>query len=292
MLAGHAYGRPLGGTQATVDLIDEAALAAHHARAFPRAGMTFGFAGAITQSEAESVAADLDPSDPDVARIEKKIDRGDLDEMSFAFRVTGQVWNDDYTEREITEVSLNRGDVSVVTFGANPATSATLRGLGVDSGELEDALDAIRSGNADSGQWALVQRASASLAQVVEKRALAGGLTFGDLQCLLDDSVKEAFGVDPDTYTWVRDFTDEWVVFHSDSPSDSEDYQVAYTINAEGTEVTFTGEPVAVQMHTTYVPEPAETEQNAAGPDPEELKRFLARRAECIARRDDSLTLV
>jgi len=64
MLAGHAYGRPLGGTQATVDLIDEAALAAHHARAFPRAGMTFGFAGAITQSEAESVAADLDRAMP------------------------------------------------------------------------------------------------------------------------------------------------------------------------------------------------------------------------------------
>jgi zinc protease len=59
MLAGHPYGRPLGGTAETVARIDEAALHAHHARAFPRAGMTFGFAGAITRAEAEAITAQL-----------------------------------------------------------------------------------------------------------------------------------------------------------------------------------------------------------------------------------------
>ena len=51
--------------------------------------------------------------------------RGDLDEMSFAFRVLRQEWNSDYTERFITEVKLF--DVSLVTFPANPATVAQVR---------------------------------------------------------------------------------------------------------------------------------------------------------------------
>lgn len=54
------------------------------------------------------------------------MDRGDLDECSLAFRVIRQEWNDDYTERIIREVQLF--DVSVVTYPANPATVAQLRG--------------------------------------------------------------------------------------------------------------------------------------------------------------------
>jgi HK97 family phage prohead protease len=75
------------------------------------------------------VRAELDRTDPDVQRLEPKMLRGDMDEMSFAFRVKAQEWNDDETERRITEVSLHKGDVSVVNFGANPATSAQLRSL-------------------------------------------------------------------------------------------------------------------------------------------------------------------
>ena len=84
------------------------------------------------------VQADLDPSSPEVQTLRSAMQRGDVDEMSFAFRVTGQTWSPDYTERSITEVDLNKGDVSVVNFGANPATNgATLRGL--------DVTDLLRS---------------------------------------------------------------------------------------------------------------------------------------------------
>jgi hypothetical protein len=51
------------------------------------------------------------------------MDRGDLDEMSFAFRVTRQEWSPDYSQRDITEVNLNKGDVSIVNYGANPHTA-------------------------------------------------------------------------------------------------------------------------------------------------------------------------
>ncbi|MFF0139676.1 HK97 family phage prohead protease [Streptomyces sp. NPDC005227] len=86
------------------------------------------------------VEAGLDPSDPDVQRLAPKMDRGDMDEMSFAFRVKDDEWNDDYTERRLLEVSLHKGDVSVVNFGANPATSAQLNSA-ADALEVLAKLD-------------------------------------------------------------------------------------------------------------------------------------------------------
>lgn len=64
------------------------------------------------------------------------IERGDLDEMSFAFKVTKQKWSDDYMSRNIMEVKLF--DVSVVTYPANPATSVKLRGIDFILNELSD----------------------------------------------------------------------------------------------------------------------------------------------------------
>lgn len=73
------------------------------------------------------VVADLDRSDPDVQRLEVKMGRGDMDEMSFAFRTVRHEWNDDESERRLLELNLDKGDVSVVNFGASPHTSAGIR---------------------------------------------------------------------------------------------------------------------------------------------------------------------
>jgi HK97 family phage prohead protease len=67
----------------------------------------------------------LDGASPLVQTVRSAMDRGDLDEMSFAFQVIRQEWNGDYTERRILEVKLF--DVSVVTYPANPAAVAQLR---------------------------------------------------------------------------------------------------------------------------------------------------------------------
>lgn len=83
-----------------------------------------------------AVEADLDPADPDVQRLAPKMDRKDIDEMSFAFRVKRQEWDEDYTERRITEVSIHKGDVSVVNYGANPATTVDLRAFAGALAEL------------------------------------------------------------------------------------------------------------------------------------------------------------
>lgn len=97
------------------------------------------------------VSASLDKRDPDVQAILPKMLRGDLDEMSLAFRVAAgdqsQEWNSDYTDRTIRQINLSRGDVSIVTFGANPATVAALRAALADEdvraqllGELDERV--------------------------------------------------------------------------------------------------------------------------------------------------------
>ena len=68
-------------------------------------------------------SAGLDPRNPDVVALQSAMERGDVDEMSFAFWVTRQAWSPDYSQRDILEVDLNRGDVSVVNYGANPHTA-------------------------------------------------------------------------------------------------------------------------------------------------------------------------
>jgi HK97 family phage prohead protease len=78
--------------------------------------------------------ADLDPRSMAVQELRLAVESGNLDQMSFAFRVFtgGNHWNDDYTERHITAVNLHRGDVSAVNFGANElAFVAHLRHAGV-----------------------------------------------------------------------------------------------------------------------------------------------------------------
>jgi hypothetical protein len=71
------------------------------------------------------VTAELDPMNPLSASLRSAMERGDMDQMSFAFRVLRDEWNGDYSERKIYEFKLF--DVSMVTYPANPATVAKVR---------------------------------------------------------------------------------------------------------------------------------------------------------------------
>jgi HK97 family phage prohead protease len=68
-------------------------------------------------------AADLDPRNNDVQNLQSAMERGDVDEMSLAFWVIRQQWSPDFDQRDILEINLNKGDVSVVNYGANPNTA-------------------------------------------------------------------------------------------------------------------------------------------------------------------------
>jgi len=72
--------------------------------------------------------------------IYKLVERGDVDQMSFGFRVIRQKWSEDRSRRVLTEVSLADGDVSVVTYPAYPTTTVEARE------KIAKALEAAKSG--------------------------------------------------------------------------------------------------------------------------------------------------
>lgn len=90
-----------------------------------------GMALARTRSGTLTLGADdgglfyeprLDPQNGTVRDVLSGVRRGDLSESSFAFRIVRGTWSPDYTAYRIEQVDLDRGDVSIVNYGANPAT--------------------------------------------------------------------------------------------------------------------------------------------------------------------------
>lgn len=78
-----------------------------------------------------------------VRAVIQAVDEEILDEMSFRFRVMRQLWSPDWEQRDILEYNIHRGDVSVVTYGANPATSVESALRAQDLDQLPD--DAVRA---------------------------------------------------------------------------------------------------------------------------------------------------
>jgi HK97 family phage prohead protease len=71
--------------------------------------------------------AKCDRSDPDVASIASKIKRGLIKECSFAFRVVKDKFNEARDFRTIESLKIHRGDVSLVSLGASPTTTVSVR---------------------------------------------------------------------------------------------------------------------------------------------------------------------
>jgi len=132
-------------------------------------GLSMAYTNAGTLRLAEDttglhIGADVNTTRGDVRDMVAALKDGNVDEMSFAFRVVQHTWSPDYDQRDIHEVDIHRGDVSVVNFGANPATSAAMRAQVFD--DMTD--DAARE---------LLERLSARLAPSVDIVAEAAGLS-------------------------------------------------------------------------------------------------------------------
>jgi len=108
--------------------------------------------GTLTLTEDErGLFMDAEIADTNEGRdLYKLVERGDVDQMSFAFRVIRQKWNDDRSVRTLTEVSLADGDVSVVTYPAYPTTSVEAREA------LRSAIEAIKEGREVTGESLIV----------------------------------------------------------------------------------------------------------------------------------------
>lgn len=94
----------------------------HSKSNIPLARTTAGTLRLSTDSLGLFSEARLDRREPMARSIELAIEKGHLNEMSFAFRTVRQQWNPEYTQRRLLEVNLDKGDVSLVTHGANPNT--------------------------------------------------------------------------------------------------------------------------------------------------------------------------
>jgi HK97 family phage prohead protease len=108
--------------------------------------------GTLSLTEDETglyISAEL-PDTTEARDLWTLVQRGDVDQMSFAFRVIRQSWNSDRTERTLTEVSLADGDVSVVTYPAYPTTTVEAREA------LANAIQAVKEGREVSGESLII----------------------------------------------------------------------------------------------------------------------------------------
>jgi HK97 family phage prohead protease len=128
--------------------------------------------------------AKLNPKRNDISDMLTGIEDGVLTEMSFAFMLDEGWWNDDFTTFKITKLNLNRGDVSVVNYGANPYTSIGARASEVlrdlrhlPTGAARAAIS-ILSGRADVAKLeARLQAAETVFETDVDRRMDKLGMT-------------------------------------------------------------------------------------------------------------------
>lgn len=235
-----------------------------------------------TDTRGYRAQSDLEPSDPDVQRLVPKMQRGDLNQMSFAFRVPvgGDEW--DYSGerplRTLREINMQGGDVSIVTYPANPGTMAALRSDRTQEASwvLADAmLRDVRGGRSfDKATLRHLHEALDGLGLVLRdvrdpeafQHHRTVGDSFNDTQDALRDAIQAKYGGDDGDEPfdmWIRDAGDDWVVFQSygDSGPGAGTWRVGYTVS--DATVTLTGDPVQVTVETTYT---VVAEQNSTRP--------------------------
>lgn len=112
----------------------------------------------------------LDMESPLAQTVRSAMARGDIDQMSFAFRATRQDWNENYTKRWVREVQLF--DVSVVTYPANDGTDVKLRSQGLSF----DTVDRLVRGNPTAGDMEAVRALLAADGATAKADARAEGV--------------------------------------------------------------------------------------------------------------------
>lgn len=94
------------------------------------------------------IRVDLDTEkNPRAQELHSAVERGDIDQMSFMFRVDGEKWEDldsDHPTRHITSISKIY-EVSAVTFPAYEGTSLNARSTDDGHASLESARKALEN---------------------------------------------------------------------------------------------------------------------------------------------------
>lgn len=86
------------------------------------------------------------------------LERGDINKMSISFRAIKDLWNDAYDDRQVSEAQLY--DTSIVTYPANPGTSA----------EIQEAMRSALGREGVGLMWSM----RSALPALIERRELPG----------------------------------------------------------------------------------------------------------------------
>jgi len=133
-IAGGSFKRTLNDPAAKVSLH----VNHQHGKAVPLATRHAGTL-AVSADPHLRFAAELDPARPDVQILRSALRRGEMSEMSIGFMDVkdGVEWNEDYTERTVTDLRLR--EASIVEDGCNDLTTATIRSLATELARFNGA---------------------------------------------------------------------------------------------------------------------------------------------------------
>jgi HK97 family phage prohead protease len=135
-----------------------------------------------------AVEAWLNPKRQDVSDLVVAIEDRDVTEMSFAFMLGdgGGIWSADFQTFRITELDLDRGDVSAVNYGANPYTDVAAR-----SREVLADLERLPAGAARAAVARLQKRTDITAIEALLEappapEAPPAGRSLAHIEALLD----------------------------------------------------------------------------------------------------------
>lgn len=170
----------------------------------PIARTTSGTLQLRTDTKGLLPEADLDLRDPDVQALQVKVERGDVNQMSFAFRTIRQEWNDEDTQRTLLELSLDRGDVSIVTNGANPKTSLQLRDFVHALAQMDPAQAQKELRALDAMEMPMVQQANSLLGSLLDMNTPTEDVEPDD-----DDGGNGKSGATPSDYSGTSEYSED-----------------------------------------------------------------------------------
>lgn len=209
-----------------------------------------------TDDRGLTVSAPLDMANPRVQEVTSALKRGDIDQMSFAFRVPsgGDTWDysGDSPLRTVREASLSGGDVSIVTYPANENASVALRAAEARSANMT-LIDAMLT-ELHAGRAINQRHLRAALADLGIRTV---GDSFNDTESALRDALQQHFGGsdgDEPFDLWVQDAGTSWVVFQSygDAGPGKGMWRMNYA--ASNGSITLSGDPEQVTTETSYLP--------------------------------------
>jgi len=135
---------------------------------------------------------------------------------------------------------------SVVLSAKSYAEKAGARNAAKDAERLQTVHDLIVQNGAVCES---VEKATEPTSPDVVRKA--HGMTANDLRDALDGMLREAYG-EEDTWIWIRDYADEWVVFEVEGRDERHIFRQAYTVTDGAPSLI--GDSEEVVVHTTYEP--------------------------------------